>query len=173
MTIEYILQRFSDNRESTLGLLFRQTAQRPFFVAYTLEDEGRDVKVNGDTRIPTGRYQIVINREITPLTKKYIAKFPSWFKFHLMLKDVPGFKGIYIHLGNFDDNTAGCILVGDSANNNSLGDGEIRSSTQAYMRIYNSLYDHLDHMESPGPGKPNKYINQAFLTVRSEQHLKL
>lgn len=167
MTHEYILQRFSDNKESTLGLLFRQTTQRPFFIAYTLEDEGRDVKVVGDTRIPAGRYEIMINRAATPLTKKYQARYPMWFKYHLMLKDVKGFTGIYIHPGRNDDFTDGCITVGDNANNNSMGDGEITASVPCFMRLYAFLYDHLDHMED------KKYVNQAFITVRSEQFLKI
>lgn len=163
MTIEYILQRFADNRESTIGLLLKhRPSTNPYLIAYTLEDEMREDKVSKETRIPAGRYEIVINRSETPLTKRYKARFPSWFRFHLMLDKVPGFTGIYIHLGNSDDDTAGCILVGDSVNNNYVGRGEIRSSTQAYMRIYSELYDHLDEKG-----------NKAFITIRDEKYLTL
>lgn len=162
MTIELLLQRYADNRESTLGLLLKQRPpMRPHLMAYTIEDEMRESKVSKETRIPPGRYAIVINRNLTPLTKKYQARFPAWFKFHLMLDKVPGFVGVYIHLGNDDDDTDGCILVGDSANNNSVALGEIRSSTVAFMRIYQELYDHLDQK------------GLAFLTIRDEKSLML
>lgn len=164
MTLEYLLQRYSDNRESTLGLFFRLTERLPFFIAYTLEDEARDVKVKGETRIPAGRYEIIINRAETPLTKKYQERY-TWFKYHLMLKDVPNFTGIYIHPGRTDDFTDGCITVGDSANNNNLGAGEITGSVPAYIRIYNSLYDHLDYQFN------KKYVNNAFITIKDEKEL--
>lgn len=142
-------------------------------VAYTLEDEAREVKVSKETRIPAGRYEIVINRSETPLTKKYRLRYPSWFIFHLMLKDVPNFTGIYIHPGRTDDFTDGCITVGDSVNNNNMGHGEISGSVPCFMRLYSHLYDHLDHQEGQGPGKPLIYPNKAFITIRDEKYLAI
>lgn len=163
MTIDYILQRYSDNRESTLGIMLKMIpTYRPSLVAYTLEDEMRESKVSKETRIPAGRYEIVVNRSVTPLTQKYRTRFPGWFTFHLMLAKVPGFIGVYIHLGNYDDDTDGCILVGDSTNNNAIATGEIRSSTQAYMRIYSEISGHLDDAG-----------NKAFLTIRDEKYLAI
>ena len=47
------------------------------------------------------------------------------------------FKYILIHAGNTDEQTAGCILDGDSQNNNDIQtDGFIGSSRNAYKRIY-------------------------------------
>jgi hypothetical protein len=142
----YILQRYSDNRESTLGLLFKvlPTGQgdKLVFQAYTLEDEAREVKVMKETRIPAGTYTVDVQKADTPLTLKYRAKYP-WFKNHLEIKNVPGFTGIYIHLGNRDDDTDGCILLGDVASNNIIGDGSISNSTIAFKRFYQSVYDNL------------------------------
>lgn len=165
MTIDYILQRFSDNRQSTLGLLFKKTDIGVVFQCYTMEDEYREEKVMKETRIPAGRYQIVIQREETPKTISYRKKYPNWFKSHLMLKDVPGFTGIYIHIGNTDIDTEGCILLGDNADNNRLGGGSVSNSTQAFTRFYNLLYDHLDHKFN------GKYDNDAFIEVRDEKQL--
>lgn len=156
--MNYILQRYSDNRESTLGILFRESGGGTYMYGYTLEDEHRDVKVKGETRIPAGTYEIVINKSDTPLTLRYRAKY-NWFKYHLMLKDVPGFQGIYLHIGNRGDNTDGCLLVGDSANNNRIGNGEISNSTACFTRLYSELYDYL----AAG--------NKATITIRDEKHL--
>jgi len=126
--MNFILQRFSDNRTSTLGILLKKvvfgTDYKTVLQAYTLEDESRDVKMSGETRIPAGVYELGINAADTPLTLKYRKKY-SWFKYHIEVKNVPGFKGIYIHVGNVDDNTDGCILLGDSADNNSISEGMI------------------------------------------------
>lgn len=159
MTIDYILQRFSDNRESTLGLLLKKTDHGPLFVSYTLEDQFQEVKVRAETRIPEGKYEIIIQRTETPKTLSYRKRYPNWFKSHLMLKDVPGFVGIYIHIGNNDDDSEGCILLGDNADNNRIGPGSVSNSTQAFIRFYNELYDQLDHN------------NNAFITIRDEQKL--
>ena len=45
--------RFSSQSDSTLGLLFDVTNGREF-LCYTIEDEARETKVMGETRIPAG-----------------------------------------------------------------------------------------------------------------------
>lgn len=141
--MNYLLQRFSDNRESTLGLLFKKITKGAdvalSFQAYTLEDEHRDQKVSKETRIPAGTYELAFNKADTALTLKYRKKFPTFFKYHVEVKNVPGFQGIYIHIGNIDDNTDGCILLGDSAENNSIGAGNINNSTAAFTRFYKDI----------------------------------
>ena len=144
--MKFILQRFSDNRDSTLGILLKvldtNQGPRPVFQSYTLEDEYRDEKVMKETRIPAGTYQVDIQQTDTPLTLKYQAKYP-WFKKHLEIKKVPGFTGVYLHIGNFDADSAGCILVGDNADNNIIGPGSISNSTASFKRFYESVYPHL------------------------------
>ncbi len=156
--MNYILQRYSDNRESTLGILFRESGAGTYLYGYTLEDEAREVKVKGETRIPAGTYEIIINKSDTPLTLKYRKRY-NWFKYHLMLKDVPNFQGIYLHIGNKGDDSDGCILLGDGANNNKITSGEIINSTACFIRFYSELYDYLDQG------------NKAFITIRDEKHL--
>jgi hypothetical protein len=161
-TKNYILQRFSDNRESTLGLFFKQiikgTQKALHFIGYGLEDEQRDVKVMKETRIPADTYEIVIQTIETPKTLQYRAKYP-WFESHLMLKDVKGFIGVYIHIGNNDDDTDACLLMGDNANNNSIGNGEISNSTVCFARFYKELYPHM------------KAGGKAFIEIRDESRL--
>lgn len=144
--MHFILQRFSDNRDSTLGILLKvlETGQgkKTVFQAYTLEDEFREQKKAFETRIPAGTYKIDIQQADTPLTLKYRSKY-TWFKKHLEIKNVPGFVGVYLHIGNFDADTAGCVLLGDGADNNTIGPGQISNSTNAFKRFYESVYDHL------------------------------
>lgn len=141
--MEYLLQRYQDNGESTLGLFFKKLTKL-FLLGYSLEDEYRAEKVKGETRIPAGRYEIVINKADTPLTLKYRQRYPGWFKYHLMLKNVPNFVGIYFHVGKNDDWTDGCITIGNIVNNNNVAAGEILDSARCFEHFYVELYEHLD-----------------------------
>ena len=163
MNIDYILQRFSDNRESTLGLLFKKSTKL-VLMGYSLEDEFREVKIKGETRVPAGRYEIMINRAETPLTLKYRKRY-SWFKFHLMLKNVPDFVGIYFHVGRNDDWTDGCITIGNNVNNNTITNGGISDSVECFRKFYLELYDILDHQFD------GEYDNTAFIDIRDETKL--
>lgn len=137
------LQRYSDNGNSTMGLLHDVSSGKPAFKAYTLEDEHRDLKLRGQTRIPAGTYVVQHRREDTPLTLKYRAKYP-WFKYHLEICNVPNFIGIYIHIGNNDEHTDGCVLVGDTAVNNMIQPGIIGQSTNAFQRLYTEVSKQLE-----------------------------
>ncbi|HMV01658.1 MAG TPA: DUF5675 family protein [Chitinophagales bacterium] len=74
------------------------------FLCDTLEDEYRDIKVHGETRIPAGTYKIELVNS-PKFTPRYGHKM-------LAVTNVPNFQGILIHPGNTDKDTSGCILVG-------------------------------------------------------------
>lgn len=68
----------------------------------TLEDKARRVKVPGKTAIPYGDYEVRLT-------------FSPHFKRPLpILLNVRGFDGIRIHSGNGENDTSGCILVGEN-----------------------------------------------------------
>ena len=142
--------RYSSGRESTLGLLFDVTNGRKF-LAYTLEDEHRAEKVHGKTRIPAGVYPIRFRRE-GGFHSKYSGY--KWSKdIHkgmLHVQEVPGFEYILIHTGNDDKDTEGCLLVGDSADQNLSKDGKIAASQAAYKRIYPPLAEALEAGKTVG-----------------------
>ena len=54
----------------------------------------------------------------------------------LELVEVEGFSDILIHVGNSDDDTAGCVLLGDSQRQNVTKGGFIGYSSDAYERVY-------------------------------------
>ena len=127
--------RFNSQSDSTNGLLFDVTNGTKF-LCYTLEDEKRDVKVMSETRIPAGKYKILLRKE-GGFHARYTKKYGSMHKGMLHVQEVPNFKWILIHTGNTDEHTAGCLILGDSQENNTLvKNGFIGKSTQAYKRIY-------------------------------------
>jgi hypothetical protein len=122
------LKRFTDNGNRTLGLLFIDGV----FRCYILEDEERTVKVWGETRIPEGTYKLGL-RTTGGHHARYSKKFPDIHKGMLHILDVPNFKYILIHIGNTDDDTAGCLLTGSYIYSNNIGIG---GSTLAYEAVY-------------------------------------
>jgi len=138
--------RFNSQSDSTNGLLFDATNGMDF-LCYTLEDEKREEKVMAETRIPAGTYEIKLRKE-GGFHGRYTKKYGSMHKGMLHVQDVPNFKWILIHTGNTDEHTAGCLIVGDSQENNTLiKDGFIGKSTQAYKRIYPPIAKALENGE--------------------------
>ena len=151
MKLEVI--RFSSGTDSTNGILLEVIEQgndidglwqQKKFLAYTLEDEQRDKKVLGETRIPDGDYKLGL-RKVGGYHARYTKRFPHIHIGMLHVLNVPGFEYILIHCGNTDEHTAGCLLVGDSQENNQIvTNGFIGKSTQAYKRIYPRIAEVLE-----------------------------
>ena len=58
----------------------------------------------------------------------------------LEIKDIPNFKWVLFHSGNTDENTAGCILVGDTQQDLDVSkDGFIGASRNAYKKMYDKI----------------------------------
>ncbi len=140
--MELEVLRYSSGRDSTLGLLFDITGGRKF-LCFTLEDEYRTKKQYGETRIPKGRYRIELRRE-GGFHSRYSKRFSNIHKGMLWVKDVPNFQYILIHIGNRDEDTAGCLLLGSSAEQNLTEEGSIGASTLAYKRVYPSIAKALE-----------------------------
>tara|TARA_Y100000361_G_C11159754_1_gene346424 strand:- start:2682 stop:3182 length:501 start_codon:yes stop_codon:yes gene_type:complete len=147
--------RFSSGKTDTLGLMFDITDGERKFLCYTLEDEYRgytkEQKVYGATRIPTGKYEIKYRTE-GGYNQRYKNKFGSEHKGMLHVTNVPNFKYILIHIGNYADETAkddthGCLLVGSSQSTNYVGAGSLSKSTHAYKRLYRYITTALDKKE--------------------------
>jgi len=142
--------RISSQKDSTNGILFDVTGGQRKFLCYTLEDEFRPLeqKVMGETRIPAGTYKITL-RTVGGFHGRYKARYGDMHKGMLWVRNVPGFEYILIHSGNTDEHTAGCLLVGDTQNENiKKSDGFIGSSRTAYERIYGPIAKALESGKS-------------------------
>ena len=135
--MKYEVLRVSSQKDSTSGLLFEVNNGKRTFLCYTLEDEQRDVKVWGETRIPAGTYKLGLRTE-GGFHNRYLSRYGADFhKGMIWVLDVPGFEWILWHSGNTDENTAGCLLLGNTQTSNLVAkDGFIGSSRDAYKLVY-------------------------------------
>jgi len=129
------LERITSDDDTTVGALYLDDV----FQCFTLEDQYQDEKVVKKTRIPAATYKIKL-RDNGNMTKRYANKFPSMHRGMLWLQDVADFQWIYIHVGNTDKHTEGCILVGQGAN---IGHGNmsVMNSVRAYKDLYSKIVD--------------------------------
>ena len=97
MEIEWTLQR----RPSSTTWMFGDLDCAGAYSCRTLEDELREVKLDKETAIPAGRYELEF------------VDSPRFGPETIALLDVAGFTNILIHSGNTETDTAGCIIVGD------------------------------------------------------------
>lgn len=135
--------RYSFGTHDTLGKMYINGE----FQCYTLEDEKRDVKVHGDTCIDAGMYNMTLRNE-GGKTATYWQRYPDIHKGMIWLRDVPNFRFIYIHKGNHDAHTLGCVLVGEqvdpSLENRLDQRRKIFFSEKAYLKIYPMIANHID-----------------------------
>jgi len=100
--MELKLRRIAKRPTYTIGKLYNGDK----YLCDTLEDTWRDLnkvkKIKGKTAIPEGRYRIIMT-----YSQRFGREMP-------LLCDVPQFVGILIHAGNTDEDTEGCILVGEN-----------------------------------------------------------
>ena len=115
------------------------------FVCFGLEDEYRAEKVANETRIPAGQYKVGVRRE-GGFHARYSERFADIHRGMLHILDVPNFEFILVHVGNTDEDTAGCLLVGLNA---TVDDGELRvtSSKLAYEKLYPMVIDAAEQGE--------------------------
>jgi hypothetical protein len=143
--MKLLLIRDYDNSNETAGkLYFRSALNKKIKYLHTLEDQKQITKVHGETRIPSGTYNITSKQEggfynryllhkdekIRELTKEFGI---------LQINDIPGFTNVLIHIGNYDEDTKGCLLIGLTTNNFSMDTGFISNSTEAYKFLLEEI----------------------------------
>jgi hypothetical protein len=135
----FSLLRYRDDGSTTLGLLYDDKT----YFSFTLEDTYRKEKIPGETRIPAGTYEIKFREEPSESQAKYRKQY-DWFTWHLELQNVPDFRYVYIHIGNYNEDTEGCILVASSAE---IGDEKayIKNSTETFRILYLRISEILNN----------------------------
>ena len=98
-------------------------------------------KVYGQTAIPYGTYKIDMNT-VSPKFKDR-----SWAKPYKgilpRLENVKGYEGVLIHVGNDQEATSGCILVGENRIK-----GKVINSTACFYALMTTLLKARDIGES-------------------------
>lgn len=134
------LKRIYDDKDTTVGTLFLDGKA----VCFIVEDQAQTKKVYAETRIPAGVYKMGI-RKSGSFHERYSRNYPDIHKGMIAIYNRPNyvlqnagmtFQYILLHIGNHDDNTAGCLLPNLIFN---FGTMRGSSSTQAYKKVYPKL----------------------------------
>jgi len=128
------VERIASDDDSTVSLILIDGR----FQCFGLEDEYRELKVSGETRIPAGLYQIALRTE-GRFHSRYSRRFSGSHHGMLHILNVPEFTWILIHVGNTDDHTSGCLLVGTGAMCRA-GDMMVMASVEAYRALYKRVW---------------------------------
>lgn len=134
LELKVLRKEFSE--KSTIGELYADEQ----FHCYTLEDKYRadETKVYGETAIPQGRYEVVIN-------------YSNHFKKNMpQLLNVPGYEGVRIHSGNTDKDTLGCVLVGKYKEKDRIWDCK---------NVYESMFQKISDSLKTG---------KCFISIKNE-----
>jgi hypothetical protein len=115
-----VLKREIFGETYTIGKLYIdfQNNEGPKYLCDTLEDKVRDIKIYGETAIPSGIYRV---------TNTFSQKFQRIMPY---INNVKGFTGVRIHAGNSISDTFGCILTGTAQGS------KLINSTLAYNRLW-------------------------------------
>ena len=148
------VDRDISNNKTTLSKIYLDNV----FYCYGLEDQYQKIKVKHETRIPAGTYKIQLRYD-GGMTKKYAARY-NFHQGMLHLQNVPGFKYIYIHTGNREDQTSGCLLVGQKRDR---GAYTVSSSRYAYSRLYQAVVYSAKHDNLTITYEDNDMITQTCL----------
>lgn len=134
--------RLGDNGKATIGGFYIDG----IFKCFTIEDEQRAFKVKGETRVPEGTYDVTLRSE-GGYHAKYADKFKGIHKGMLAVSNAPDYKiiaagmefqYILIHVGNFETNTNGCLLLNYGVDATTFNGA---NSTACYKAIYPQIAD--------------------------------
>lgn len=136
--MELKVLRYNSSSTFTDGLFFINGK----FQCHTIEDQFKEIKVKGSTRIPDGKYEVTLRKE-GGFHSRYQKEYGNTFhKGMLWVRNVPNFEYILIHVGNSAKDTDGCLLVGMT--NSADEDGFIGGSKIAYRKIYPIIAKELE-----------------------------
>lgn len=141
--MELTLKRIAKKETYTIGKLYVDGT----YFCDTIEDKDRGLnsrmalaeikrkKVYGQTAIPAGKYEVMMD-----ICSPTYSQKPKWKEYNggfmPRLKDVPGYSGVLMHPGNTEKDTYGCLLVGENK-----VVGKVINSEATFKRLYPVLLD--------------------------------
>ena len=138
--MELYLKRIAKRDTYTIGKLYVDGV----YFCDTIEDRDRGLKqdaayaankrlkVQHETAIPTGRYQVTLGVQSQRFKDKKAYAFCKGYLPRLL--NVPCFDGVLIHIGNTAKDSSGCILVGENKVK-----GQVINSTKTFVKLYSRL----------------------------------
>ena len=96
-------------------------------------------KRKGITAIPTGRYRVTLGVKSPKYSQRPAYAFCEGYVPRLI--NVPAYDGILIHIGNYPQDTEGCILVGRNTKV-----GAVLESTETFKKLYALLKKATDNI---------------------------
>jgi hypothetical protein len=129
-TIE--VKRDTYTLQSTVGKLYLNQK----FFGHTLEDvsRGENIKIPGETAIPTGMYRVVLST-----SSRFKRLMPMIYteanQYEIKMQGIR-FTGVRIHGGNRSKDTHGCILIAENRINDDLIQGSLEEKlTEALQQL--------------------------------------
>lgn len=165
--IQVRVERFPSEADWTLSEFFINDIKKGVGV----EDEKREIKVHGETRIDNGIYELGLR--ISPrFSKSYFVdehgnlsttKSERFTKEHEMIwvMGVPLFEFILWHWGNSDDDTDGCYIVGSSFATFDKQKG-VAGSRVKYTEIYPLIWNIIQDNKKAGLKTYVEYREKIF-----------
>ncbi|WP_207536166.1 DUF5675 family protein [Desertivirga arenae] len=134
--------RVAEGKFSTLSHLYLND----IFQCYLLEDKIRKEKIAGKTCIPEGEYLLKLNTT-GGMNLRYKKNYPDIHKGMIEICGIPNFSLVYFHVGNYIDNTNGCLLAGHYW---TMVDGDyiVLQSGLAYRLVYPQLLAALEKKDN-------------------------
>lgn len=145
--MKLLLKRIAKKDKYTIGHLYVDDN----YFCDTIEDKDRgltdnmtvkeikDKKVYAETAIPKGTYEITLN-VVSPKFSKKPFYYNNANKGRVpRLLNVKGFDGVLIHTGNTQEDSFGCIIVGQ----NKIV-GKVINSQTTFIKLYKKLQSATD-----------------------------
>ncbi|WP_400261897.1 DUF5675 family protein [Sphingobacterium sp. SG20118] len=134
----FTLIRRRQGKNSTLSHLYLNG----IFICYVLEDAIREVKIRGETCIPVGTYALGLNKT-AGMNARYKQLHDGMHQGMVEVKGIPNFSLVFVHIGNYHQDTEGCLLTG-SYYQFFEGDYRVLHSAAAYKILYPLILEKLN-----------------------------
>jgi len=138
--MELTIKRIAKKNKYTIGRLYVNGE----YYCDTLEDTDRGLcqnmslqelkrmKIQGKTAIPYGTYSVTLGVISLKFSQRKQYAFCKGYLPRLL--NVPAYEGVLIHIGNDENDTEGCILVGENKKV-----GKVINSTATFTKLYGIL----------------------------------